>query len=280
MEQRTCSRCGECFAPRTHNQKYCSRQCCRVVANAKRRGTQVLPKHRDYYCAECGKHCVKGQDVVAHATKFCSPRCKKRHWYWRNRPVRTLVKSEGTATQILQWQSICALHTNEFWQVNYVGNCPECGNRWIGEQDNRIYCSGKCKRKAKSRRHRQRHGSSMKKARNRAKKHGVIYHPIKSEEVAKRDGHKCQQCGVLTRTDVDMSSHPHSRHVDHIVPISAGGSHAQWNLQILCRSCNLEKADTIPELYLWQMASAMARWFLFGSGTQGGDQRQKQRMTG
>jgi hypothetical protein len=48
--------------------------------------------------------------------------------------------------------------------------------------------------------------------------------------VANRDGVKCGYCG----TQFDLT-------VDHITPISAGGSNHPDNLQILCRSCNGKK---------------------------------------
>jgi hypothetical protein len=47
-----------------------------------------------------------------------------------------------------------------------------------------------------------------------------------------RDGHKCLICG--SRDDL---------HVDHIMPVSKGGSSEDYNLQILCRKCNCSKGN-------------------------------------
>lgn len=52
-------------------------------------------------------------------------------------------------------------------------------------------------------------------------------------QVFARDGYRCQVCqapgGIVELT------------VDHIVPVSAGGTNDQTNLQTLCRSCNSRK---------------------------------------
>ena len=58
--------------------------------------------------------------------------------------------------------------------------------------------------------------------------------------VFKRDGFLCSECG----TEPD----PKHLHIDHIVPLAAGGSNELSNLRVLCRACNLSKADKIVSL--------------------------------
>lgn len=54
-------------------------------------------------------------------------------------------------------------------------------------------------------------------------------------EVFKRDGFKCVECGA-TKEDTRL-------HIDHILPVSQGGSDEMDNLQTLCESCNLSKSN-------------------------------------
>lgn len=56
-------------------------------------------------------------------------------------------------------------------------------------------------------------------------------------EVFKKDNYKCVECGV--------SKKERCLHVDHIIPISRGGTDELDNLQTLCDGCNLAKSNKI-----------------------------------
>lgn len=56
------------------------------------------------------------------------------------------------------------------------------------------------------------------------------------EAVWERDKGKCQQCGERDHMLIEY---------DHVVPISRGGEGTAENLQLLCRSCNRRKRNTL-----------------------------------
>jgi hypothetical protein len=56
--------------------------------------------------------------------------------------------------------------------------------------------------------------------------------------IFERDKFKCVYCGLGAKDDAVLN-------VDHILPISKGGSNEPNNLQTLCRACNNGKADRI-----------------------------------
>ena len=52
--------------------------------------------------------------------------------------------------------------------------------------------------------------------------------------VWQRDGGQCVKCGSRERLEFD-----------HIIPLAAGGSNTERNIQLLCEECNRSKGSTI-----------------------------------
>lgn len=62
--------------------------------------------------------------------------------------------------------------------------------------------------------------------------------------ILKRDNFRCQLCG-RGKDDLDDEGKPVRLHVDHILPIAAGGKSDDANLQTLCYDCNRGKGDSV-----------------------------------
>lgn len=53
------------------------------------------------------------------------------------------------------------------------------------------------------------------------------------QRVLQRDGHVCNYCGDV------------ATHVDHIIPVAAGGTDSMDNLTAACARCNQKKSDNV-----------------------------------
>jgi hypothetical protein len=58
-------------------------------------------------------------------------------------------------------------------------------------------------------------------------------------KVLARDGYRCRHCGISADLGAVL-------HVDHIIPVSKGGTSDLSNLQTLCQDCNLGKTNRMP----------------------------------
>lgn len=67
--------------------------------------------------------------------------------------------------------------------------------------------------------------------------------------LAEFQGHQCKTCPAT------LFQEPGDTHLDHIVPISAGGKHSVFNTQWLCSTCNLQKGATVYALYPQQFTA-------------------------
>ncbi len=66
-------------------------------------------------------------------------------------------------------------------------------------------------------------------------------------KIYERDGRACQICGRVTRFggtyDTPWDPLPPSGSVDHIIPVSKGGTNEDTNLRWSCKSCNSARGN-------------------------------------
>lgn len=76
--------------------------------------------------------------------------------------------------------------------------------------------------------------------RKRAQKYGVANVHIRPRDIFERDGWRCHVCGKFVRRYGD-SEHPMAATLDHVVPISEGGTHTPGNIRTAHRCCNIQR---------------------------------------
>ena len=84
-------------------------------------------------------------------------------------------------------------------------------------------------------------------ARRRALKYGVTFdETITRKLVFEKDNGQCYLCNIETHLENSKEGYqPQLSTVDHIIPISKGGSHTWENVRNCCLKCNITKHDRI-----------------------------------
>ena len=79
---------------------------------------------------------------------------------------------------------------------------------------------------------------------HRALKHATQIEPISEKQVYLRDGWKCQICHKRVNKKLKWP-HPMCASLDHIIPLSKGGTHTYANVQLAHFGCNMSKHNNV-----------------------------------
>lgn len=209
-----CEQCGSSFRPHGSRQKrFCSRECAFKFKATRATGRKASSFSKVYFpnCGICGiSFCTKRSCVT-----ICSVDCRKERE--RRRAREADAARHGAARE--------ALYASR--------KCVECGKEFVPTKHRgpprSTYCSKRCGQKP---------GRRIRKARESG---AVKVEPIYWSKVFERDKGICQLCGRYTVN----ARVPHllAPTLDHIIPLSCGGSHTMDNVHIAHFECNVSKQD-------------------------------------
>lgn len=142
-------------------------------------------------------------------------------------------------------------------KLNQENTCKECGKKFTlaeyreKEQTEHcgltVYCSSECRKKAE-RKNRRKYNVTHGKHKLRSIKYGVEFdRTVNLDDMLIRYGTKCALCGgecnindykIVNGARIYGDDYPS---IDHIKPMSKGGSHTWDNVQVAHRGCNTKK---------------------------------------
>jgi 5-methylcytosine-specific restriction endonuclease McrA len=178
---------------------------CRACFASYVRGERGTVQHEPRDCAQCGKSYIPSQ--LKAAATYCSRLCKDRAAKDRKISERLALKPTDR-------------------------ECLHCGS--VLPQSMRadaIFCSEECNYGAHAlqRKLRARTGQDDKPGYLRA-------------AICKRDGWRCGICRERVSPSLDWP-HPRAASLDHVIPVSRGGSNDPANLRLVHLVCNLRRRN-------------------------------------
>lgn len=265
---RACLRCGTVFNCAYVSQcrailtrKYCGEACRRQASSDALSGKGLAP---NAMCDECGKPFARGAQA---SKRYCSPSCSrranKRAWKpervlmacaWCDKPIMRSVRADcprsfcGKACQMSY--AVCVTRGKSFseWKPPKpkliesaprlarftAGYCRRCGDSFILDRQRHhsfaFYCSPQC-------------GKADGRTRRRARKRDAYVADVWRPRIFKRDGYRCQICGKRLAMSKSVP-HPKAPTIDHIIPLSEGGTHEPSNCQAAHFMCNAMKSGS------------------------------------
>lgn len=231
-----CMNCGKDHNAKRANSKFCC-DLCRNQYNRKRKG----------YKQEC-RYCSK--DFINYEKrKYCSFECSTNQKK-KEKAIRELM-------HLISLKSDCIYCGKEFIKTTYdkkyctkncsrldfyyrnkkilERKCKECGNSFSTSDSRMQCCSKECSNKKNWR-------NAYLIRKRRAKSNGLYERDISVNGIIERDGDNCYLCG----NKVDRDSHYTSNRyptIEHVVPLSKGGTHTWDNVKLAHRLCNMYKGD-------------------------------------
>lgn len=242
-----CEHCGKEFNSTHKRNKYCSRECYRDAYKHNAMADFIQKFNNKYegrytYVAGYGNSedyiqckCLKCGGIITRRARtgrqggtynIKCPYCASTEA--NNKKEQQKIKKE-------QGKISKAKARQDKQNKRLLGQCKECGNTFKGERAGLCYCSDECRRKHSNRYHEINR-------RGKIKKNGTVDYSISLQRLVKRDKYICHICGKTVDMAADTNASTYGS-IDHVIPISKGGTHTWDNVMLAHRDCNTAKRD-------------------------------------
>lgn len=198
-----------------------------------------------HVCIQCGIEFFRNQSGTnksnGYAIKYCSMACRINH-----AAVLRATSEKIPAFVAKEIKAIKRLGKATYKPTKKRCSCRMCGSMFIaslGGGPHKQMCDTCLNENKKA-------GRKIHKAIRRARERGAYCERVDPISVFDRDKWKCRLCGVNTPRKKRGSTDWNAPELDHIVPLSVGGSHTYSNVQCSCRKCNADKSNR-PLGQLW-----------------------------
>lgn len=228
-----CLECGGQFTGNKEN-KYCSTIC---KKKSMKKNRQTLKN----ICRVCNKTFESKTPIGKYCSKKCAAIWRKENPRHENECLNCKCKFKTNDNKKKYCSLECSIADRS---VNPIVTCKFCKKEFRKKTSNAgKYCSRDCflKHIGASK------WESKQKIRDishirRAKEMGVAYEYFDVESIFDRDNWTCKLCGCKVNKFEAYPSNQ-SASLDHIVPLSKGGTHTPGNVQLAHLICNLKKSD-------------------------------------
>jgi len=187
-------------------------------------------------CNDCGSQYEKNAQFVRKDKIFRCDGCNKNK---KKEELKDKLKDKEVMIKLEQQRK-------EKQRIKkYTSECIECAESFVGHRVRLRYCSLGCARKRHSR-------IRDLNRRKKLKENGIIDNSITLSKLISRDKGKCKLCeGRVKVNDYIKTIESHFiagnnyPSIDHVLPVSKGGTHTWDNVQLAHRVCNAKKNDNI-----------------------------------
>jgi len=258
-----CKHCGKAIESQRRGKMFCSPRCaCRERDGSKQSRSEYLESARQaaiatstnyFTCAHCGVLAYRrmggANAAKGYEHKYCAMACRSAAAerlqaevdFLRGLANRTTAAERAKTAHIRSVVRMLARIAS--MKAAAAAPCGHCGAP-VGRASTRprLYCSKACAMSTPSARASRKAHKAKREARARGAGRCETINPT---AVFMAAGWKCQLCNKPTPQRLRGTYHKRAPELDHVKPLSKGGTHTWDNVQCLCRECNGWKSDRV-----------------------------------